>query len=83
MQRLLDEPELLAQLRRDLPPIAELAPSSSDHVEAVLGVYEEALAQGPPTVPQRDWWERKLRRERERAWDLGCSESSAAELGFE
>lgn len=83
VQRLLDEPELLAQLRRDLPPIAKLAPSSSDHVEAVLGVYEEALAQGPPTAPQRDWWERKLRRERERAWDLGCSESSVAELGFE
>jgi len=82
IRRLLDEPGLLAALRRSLPPPAALAPTQAEHVERVLAVYAAARAAGPPEAPARDWWEARLRRAEQRDWDQALSQRSPEELGF-
>ncbi|MEX1023448.1 MAG: glycosyltransferase [Planctomycetota bacterium] len=65
-----DEPGRLDALERAAPPLGELVPGRRQHVEALLTVYDEVLAAGPPAPPpasdaqaahaRRDAWDRAL-----------------------
>lgn len=82
LARLLDEPGLLARLARALPPLRELVPSEQDHVARLLEVYRNAIAKGPPPMPEREWWKEALLDAAETAWDTSLSQRSAEELGL-
>jgi glycosyltransferase involved in cell wall biosynthesis len=82
LQRLLDEPELLAALRARLPEPRSFTASMADHVAAHLAVYARARAAGVPadvrSVPQRE----RIWQAQEDGFAAELSRRSAEELGF-
>lgn len=82
LQRLLDEPALLADLRRALPASRAFTPSVEDNVRAHLAHYEEVLRAGAPhdvrAVPERE----RIWQAGEDAWGAELQRRTGAELGF-
>jgi len=82
LERLFAEADLLESVRAGLPPLADFAPSTAQHVEHVLTVYDRALRLGPPERPAVDWWRARMRQGQEEEWDASLKQRSAEELGF-
>jgi len=82
LQRLLDEPGLLARVRARLPAPESFTPSGEAQVAALEGLYEDARRAGPPAarvVPERE----RIWQAGEDAWALALGRCSGEELGFE
>ena len=81
LQRCLDEPGLVAELRAALPAARAFTPSVADNVRAHLAVYEAVLRAGPPdarAVPQRE----RIWQAAEDAWGSALPRHTGEELGF-
>ncbi len=83
LRRLLEEPELVDRLRRELPAVEELVPSVASHVDRVLAVYREIADGDVPPAPPEDPARAESLRAAEREWDRALSSRTAEELGFE
>ncbi|MSR62570.1 MAG: glycosyltransferase [Planctomycetes bacterium] len=82
LQRLLDEPGLLARLRTSLPEPQHFTPSGAAQVAALVALYADARRAGAPDA--------RVVSERERIWQAGedawaraLQQCSGKELGFE
>ncbi len=82
LARLATEPDLLATLRAQLPPLHSVLPSLREHADAVLACYAAACSQGPPDAPAFAAEQDAQASRAEAAWDVELSHRSAEELGL-
>ncbi len=83
LERLRADPEELERVRERMPSLADVAPSSAQHVDAMLDVYREVIALGPPEPPSVEWWRARMRIAAEEEWDESLKKRTAEELGFQ
>lgn len=82
LDRVVQEPELLEEARRRLPPLAQVAPGVAQQVSELRAIYAEAQAAGPPAVREDDGPSGAQRAARQARWDSQMGAASSEELGL-